>query len=157
MSAKGPTDQYGFEKLRAFIRSHNVDQVVCRCDQENALVAAIEHVVDSLRREGFQLVFEKSAVGEPQSNGVAERTVQSVKDLLRTLRGAFIGHTTRKVPMDHHAMLWLIEHNASILNRFVVGDDGQTAYQRLHGRRANKKAVYFGERLFYYIPENFEP
>ena len=54
-----------------------------------------------------------------------------------------------KVPMDHPALLWLIEHTASILNRFVVGSDGQTAYQRLHGRRANKKAVEFGEKLFY--------
>jgi hypothetical protein len=56
-----------------------------------------------------------------------------------------------KVPMDHPEMLWLIEHTASILNRLVAGDDGQTAYQRLHGRRANKKAVEIGEKLFDYI------
>ena len=92
-------------------------------------MAAIEHVVDSLHREGFQLVFEKSAVGESQPNGVANRTVQSVEDLLRTLRGAFIGHTEMKVPMDHPAMLRLIEHTASILNRFVVGDDGPDCIQ----------------------------
>ena len=54
--------------------------------------------------------------------------------------------------MDHPAMLWLIGHTASILNRSVVGDDGQTTYQRLHGRRANTRAVEFGEKLFYYIP-----
>ena len=92
-------------------------------------MAAIEHVFDSLRREGFQLVFEKSPEGESQSNGIAERTVQSNEDLLRTLRGAFIGYTKMRVPMDTPAMLWLIEHTASTLNRFVVGDDGQTAYQ----------------------------
>ena len=85
-------------------------------------MAAVEHVIDNIRREGFQLVFEKSAVGGSQSNGIAEGTVQSVKDLLRTLRGAFIGHTKMKVPMDHPAMLWLIEHTSSILNRFVLGD-----------------------------------
>ena len=147
MNAKGPADQYGFGKLRAFVCNHNVGQMLCRCDQENSLVAAIEHVVDSLRREGFRLVFDKSPVGESQSNGVAERTVQSVEDLLRTLRGAFIGHNKMRVPMDHPAMLWLIEHTASIFKRFVVGDDGQTAHQRLHGRRANKKAVEFGEKL----------
>ena len=124
---KGPTDQDGFEKLRAYIRTHNVGQMVCRCDQENSSVAAIEYVVDNLRREGFQMVFEASRVGESQSNGVAERTMQSDKDLLRTLRSAFIGHTEMRVPMDLPAMLWLIEHTASILNRFVVGDDGQTA------------------------------
>ena len=36
--------------------------------------------------------------------------------------------------MDHPAMIWFIEHTASILNRVVVGDDGQTADQRLHGQ-----------------------
>ena len=115
-------------------------------------MAAIENVFDSLRQESFQLVFEKSAVEESQSNGFAERTVQSVEDLLQTLRGAFLGHSKMKAPMDHPAMLWLIEHTASILNRFVVGDDGRTAYQRLHGRRANKTAVESGEKLFYYMP-----
>ena len=119
-------------------------------------MAAIAHEVDSLRRKGFQLVFEKSAVGESESSGVAQRTVQSVEDLLRTLRGAFIGHTKTKVPMDHPAMLWLIEHTASIVNRFVVGDDGQTAYQRLHGQRATKKAVEFGEKLFYYTARKLQ-
>ena len=127
VNAEGPTDQYGFYKLRAFIRNHNVGQIVCRCDRERSLVAAIEHVYDSLPREGFQLVFEKSPVGDSQSNGIAERTMQSVEDVLRTLRGAFIGHTKMRVSMDHPAMLWCIKHTASILNRFVVGGDGQTA------------------------------
>ena len=85
MNAKGPTDQYGFEKHRASIRSHDVDQIVCRCDPDNSRVAAIEHVIGSLLREGFQLVFKKTPGVESQSNGVADRNVQSVEDLLRTL------------------------------------------------------------------------
>ena len=59
-----------------------------------------------------------------------------------------VGHTKEKVPMDHPAMLRLIEHTASILNRYVVGDDDQTAYQRLRGQRANKRAVDIGEIRF---------
>ena len=47
-------------------------------------------------------------------------------------------------------------YTASILNRFVVGDDGQTAHQRFHGRRANKKAVEFGEKLFDDIPRKLQ-
>ena len=128
MNAKVPTDQCAFEILRACVRSHDVGQIACQCDQDNSLVAAIDHVVDGLRREGSQLVCEKSPAGESQSNGIPERTIQSVEDLLRSLRGAFIGHTEVRVPMDHPPMLWLIESTSSILNRFVVGDDGQTAY-----------------------------
>ena len=50
----------------------NVGRLVCRRGINHSLVVAIEHVVDSLRREGFQLVFEKSPVGEARSNEVAE-------------------------------------------------------------------------------------
>ena len=64
LNAKDPTDQYGLEKLKAFICSHKLGQIVCRYDRENVQVAAIENVVDSLRREGFQLVVKKSPVGE---------------------------------------------------------------------------------------------
>ena len=56
VNAKGPPDQYGLENLPAFIRSHIVARIACRCDGENSLPAAIEHVVGSPRREGFQLV-----------------------------------------------------------------------------------------------------
>ena len=82
----------------------NVGQMVCRCDQEISLGAAIEHVVDSLCRSNFQLVFDKSPAGESQSNGITKRTMQSVEDVLRTLRGAFIGQTKMKVSTDHPAM-----------------------------------------------------
>ena len=46
----------------------------------------------------------------------------------------------------------MIMHAASVMNRYVVGRDGRTAFQRLHGRRASNKAVEFGERVFYDIP-----
>ena len=98
------------------------------------------------------MTFEQSPVGESASNGKAERRVQVVEDLLRTLKAALQGRLKAKIPMAHPIMKWLIEHTASILNRFVVGDDGQTAYQRLHGRRANKKAAEFAEKVLYYVP-----
>ena len=34
-----------------------------------------------------------------------------------------------------------------MLNRFKVGDDGKTAYQRLTGGRRGKVAMAFGERV----------
>ena len=154
---KGTEDEYGYKKLKEFVTFHGVRYLVCKSDQENALMAAVKVVVEKLRKEGIQIAFENYPVGESQSNGKIERRVQAVEDLLRTLRSALMSRLKVKLPMDHPISKWLIEHTASIMNRFVIGKDGQTAYQRLHGRRAHKKAVEFGERVFYYIPGNCGP
>ena len=51
-------------------------------------------------------------------------------------------------------MQWLMETVTSAMNLYVVANDGLTAYQRLHGRRANSKAVEFGEKVFDHVPKN---
>ena len=91
MDVKGPTDQYGCKKLKSFIKTHRIELLVCKSDQEHALVAQIEKVVDTLKRDGFQVALEQSPVGESQSNGIAERKIQAVEDLLRTMRAALQG------------------------------------------------------------------
>ena len=65
------------------------------------------------------------------------------------LSGAFTGHTKMRVPMDHLAILWLIEHTASILNRFVVGmivmpqtNDCMAGGQIKKGNRVWREAFY---------------
>ena len=55
--------------------------------------------------------------------------------------------------MVHPIMQWLVEHDASVMNRYVVENNGLTAYQRLHGRRATSRAVEFGETVFYHAPK----
>ena len=63
VDVKGPDDQYGCEKLKSFIKTHRIELLVCQSDQDNALVAKIEKVVDALRCEGFQVALEQSPVG----------------------------------------------------------------------------------------------
>ena len=45
---------------------------------------------------------------------------------------------------------------ASVMNRYVVGNDGLTAHKRLYGRRANSKAVEFGVKVFYHVPKKLK-
>ena len=58
--ARGPTDRYGFERLRSFIKRYRVGHVVCRCDQEKALVAAIEKIFFIVRIPPNFIVSQKS-------------------------------------------------------------------------------------------------
>ena len=94
------------------------------------------------------MALEQSPVEESQSNGIAERKIQADEDLLRTTRAALQGRLNMQIPMRHPIMQWLMENVASVMNRYAVGNDALTAYQRLHGRRATSKAVEFGEKVF---------
>ena len=78
IDVKGPNDQSGCERLKKLIKTHRVQLLVCKSDQDNALVAKMEKVVNAFRREGFQVALEQSPVGESKSNGIAERKMQAV-------------------------------------------------------------------------------
>ena len=42
---------------------------------------------------------------------------------------------------------WIIEYSAFSLNRFEVGHDGKTAYERLKGKEAKVLGIGFGEMV----------
>ena len=99
-----------------------------------------------------QAVAEFSAVGESASNGRAERTVQAVEDLLRTLKSALEARIKTRIPAEHAIMRWLVEHVATILNRYSVNKEGVTPFFAFHGKRSAEKLVEFGEKVFFYVP-----
>ena len=69
------------------------------------------------------------------------------------MHAALQGRLKMLIPMRRPIMHWLMEHVASVMNRYAVGNAGFTAYQRLHGRRANSKAVEFGEKVVDHAPK----
>eukprot|EP00969_Alexandrium_andersonii_P144977 6410364-Alexandrium_andersonii.AAC.1 len=54
-----------------------------------------------------------------------------------------------EVPVDHPAMLWLVEHAGELLAKYLVGHDGRTAFERLTGKPSRDDGYEFGERVFY--------
>ena len=84
-----------------------------------------------------------SSYTESHSNGVAERQIQAVEDLLRTVRGELMHRLQTRIVVTHPLFQRLILHVASVMNRFVVGRVGKTTFQRLYCRRARSKAVEF--------------
>ena len=67
--------------------------------------------------------------------------------MLRTLKSALEARLDCRVPADHALFRWLLEHTVSLINRFKVHEDGLTAYQGLHGRRASDKVIEFCEHI----------
>ena len=44
---------------------------------------------------------------------------------------------------------WMMEYSAYLLNRFEVGHDGKTAYERCTGKKAKSPGVAFGEGVLW--------
>ena len=69
---------------------------------KSAIEQALRRVGRSGTFEAFEDIPEYSAVGESASNGKAERAVEAVEDLLRTLGSALEARIQRKLPLHHH-------------------------------------------------------
>ena len=86
-----------------------------KSDQEPAIKSVVEAALAQIGRAGdprvdeevIQLVPGLSAVGESASNGRAERTVQSVEDMVRTYLHALESRLKVKIPSEHPVMRWI--------------------------------------------------
>ena len=96
---------------------------------------------------------EMTHPGESQSNGLAERSVGMWEDQFRTLKHALEVRLKHRLPLSHPVTSWLVEHTAWILNKFHLGNDGRTAYGRLHGREGHERVCEFGERVMWFVPK----
>jgi hypothetical protein len=53
------------------------------------------------------------------------------------------------IPDDHPVLTWMVGYSSFLLNRFEVGSDGKTCYERLKGKHAKTNGLEFGEGLFF--------
>ena len=88
VAAKGASDAYAVDRLAAFVKGIGVSELVCMSDQEGSLKNFFEAAMNKRTIDGLlvRAVPESSAVGESQSNGLAERSVQLIEVLIRTYK-----------------------------------------------------------------------
>ena len=155
--SKGGEDAAVISRLATFFKETGIWKLVYKTDQESSIKVLVDAALRQTGRSGvfeaYESVPEYSAVGSSQSNGRAERAVQTVVDQIRTLKSALESRLDKRLPADHAVFRWLVEHTVSLINRFKVHEDGQTAYQALHGQRASEKVVEFGEQVFFSVPK----
>ena len=126
MKGRDPT---AVAQLSDFIKANGLTKFVYKCDQERALGALNEAVIEKtlvpeLVEEAAQRVGrvaspvalddariavpENSAVGESQSNGKAERAIQTVEDQVRTIKLALESRIGARIPSTHPVMHWIV-------------------------------------------------
>ena len=125
------------------------DAIIVKCDQENALVDLVKGM-KRLRRG--PIVIEHSKAKDSQTNGRAERAVQTIEGITRTLKLALERRIGAQVPCGHPIMAWLIPHGAETINRSQVSQDGRTAWERVRGKRYRGEVLEFGRRVHHRFP-----
>jgi hypothetical protein len=86
-------------------------------------------------------------VGESASNGIIEGAVKTVKGVLRVHLLALERKIGATFPAGHPVLTWLVEHVSDVINKYMVGLDGKTGYERLFGRPVREEGLEFGETL----------
>ena len=99
--------------------------------------------------EWIKDVIENSPVGSSKSNGIVERAIQSVQEMIRTIRSDIEGRWGVKIDATHSIWPWIAEHAGLLLTMFEVGRDGKTAYERLKGKSAKVQGMAFAEGILW--------
>ena len=147
--AKG-VDYEGFERVLklwgADLDRLGYKRVVFRNDTEASIVAFLRE----LRKHWTgEVVPEKAAAGDPQTNGAAEVGVQLLKGYVRTLKDALEYQLGEKIPAEHGLMTLLVRQAAAIYRMYAVGADGRTPGERNTGRRPRPAVAEFGESVWW--------
>ena len=121
----GNRDPFASRSLAAFARYVGHPKVIIQGDSEHALMAVI-HDACAMLTVATPRTSPENSKG---SNGAAERGVQSVEVMARTLRLDLPGRTN--IAGDLPITSWMVRHAAWLLSHFQTGSaDGKTAYAR---------------------------
>lgn len=128
-------------------------QYLVRSDCEPATLALSDAVRRTCRGLGIVVHHEPVAVGDHQSNGAAETTVQQI----RSRAGMFVQQIEEAVaggkpifPCNSPLYCWALAHSAWVHNHYVVAK-GMTAYERNNDRAYSGKIALFGETALAYL------
>ena len=142
---KGVGDDWIIRKLIKDFEELGRKDAMLKTDGEPALVNVQTRV--QAHREGRTLL-RNPPVYDPKSNGPCEKAVQDLTAQTRVLRIALEARLKEAVGEDTPVVEWMIEHAAFLLNKFSVGADGMTAWERLTGQKWRRPLVEFGEMVY---------
>ena len=128
--------------------SNSIIRMILMADGERStrqILRAVQHCRAQL---GLHTEVRTTGVDQHQSNGQAEKTVQSVRKLANCLRGFAEAKAGAKIRGGSHVYPWSFRHAARLMTRFrVIG--GRTSYEMIFDREYKGKVVLFGESVMY--------
>ena len=121
-------------------------ELVLKSDGEPAIVALKEAVK---RERHERIVLESSPVKESQSNGAIENAIQQLQGQFRAVKDALESRVGQRISGEMSCVPWMMSHASGLINRYHIGEDGKTNYQRWKGKSFKREVAEFGECVFY--------
>ena len=76
--------------------------------------------------------------------------------MARVMKNALEERWKVLIPDDHAVLTWMVGYASFLLNRFEIGSDGKSSYERLKGKKAKVNGLEFGEGLWFKVKEKKE-
>ena len=127
-------DQSGYEGAK----------ITFKTDQEPSIMALKRAVAAA--RVGETVPIE-SPVRASKSNGMMESAVGAWQGQLRTIKHFTEEKMGKRIEVDGVLFSWLLPFCAEVLNKFKVGDDGRTAYERITEHKCKNVMIGFAEAV----------
>ena len=150
-------DEYLIACVLNWIKIIGSERIEIQCDDESPIKALISAVKDK-RTDGSTTVrtyLRNSPAYSHESNGGAEREVQSIGGLARTLIASVRARFGIELRADNRLMPWIFRHCAFLEARFAPMSTrgGDTAYYVIRGHNYQEPLVQFGEVVRYRLPQ----
>ena len=108
-----------------------------KTDQESSIADVFRAVAKE--RGDSRTVIEHAARSDSKGNGQAERAVQSIEEMVRTLLLDLQDRCGEALSVHDDFYPWLVEHACDLLNRYHVRKGNRTAWEYI------KEKLYSGE------------
>jgi len=141
---KGLADEWVIRRVVRDLQEIGRGHCIIKTDGEPSIVA-VQNRLQTLRQG--RTVPRNPPAYNPASNGPCEKAVQDVCAHLRAIK---LGLEARlKMDIDDFLPIvqWALEHAVFLINKFSVGEDGMTPYERATGRKWRRAIVEFGEMV----------
>ena len=120
------------------------EKITMKTDQEPAMLALKRAVATA--RSGETVPIE-SPVRASKSNGRMENAIGVWQGQLRTIKHHAEAKLGRRIEVDGVLFSWLIPFCTQIMNKYRVGPDGRTAYERITGHKNRHQVIGFAEAV----------
>ena len=118
-------------------------------DNEPVLVAGVTFCKTARARAGLGTIVSPNKAYDKSRTSIAERFVQTIRGIQKTLISQLEDHIEASVPEGHPLIQWAAMHAAWLYDRYHVRSTMKvTPYQSLRGRPYRGKLVCFGQTVY---------
>ena len=143
VDAKGASANAAIRQvLRDLRKMGHYGDLKVRTDQESAIADLFRAVAKE--RGTARMVLTYAARSDSKGNGQAEKAVQSIEEMVRTLFIDLEQRCGEELSVHDSFFPWIVEHACDLLNRFKVRKGNKTAWEYLAGEPYTGEVYPFG-------------